>query len=389
MKIAILGAGQTGRCAVRALAESKEVDGGVVADLDEAAAREVTDSLGKGKFRSGQVDVRNIEKTAELVRGCDVVINGVQYYFNLDVMSAALKAGANYLDFGGLYHTTLKQLKLDGAFRAKNLLAIVGMGGQPGITNILARKAADSLDRVDSILVRDGARDFTEGRPPFLVTWSLDTFLDELSMPAPVFEDGATKMVPPLSRKETVDFPEPVGRLDTYVTIHSEVATLPTSFSSKGIKKVDWMEGVPGIEALKLIVDLGLASTEEIEVGNVKTSPRKFLLQLVRQRKLVGYPKNLIPDDWETTRVTVKGSRGKKQLSLQYDVVIPPRKDWRMSCAQYGVGIPASIAARMIGTGLVTAKGVLPAEACIKPDPFIKELRGYGFKVKVTRSNGH
>lgn len=383
MRVTVLGgAGLTARCAVRALAESRDVDGGVVADLDGEAARRVSEELGNNKFEAARVDITDVDQTADLIRKSDMVINGVQYYYNLAAMNAALKAGANYLDFGGLYHTTLKQLKLDGQFRSKKLIAIVGMGGQPGITNVLARDAVDSLERVDSIQIRDGAVDLTKNRPPFLVSWSLDTFLDEMTMKAPVFENGRTILVPALSRKDTIQFPRPVGRLDTYVTIHSEVATLPSSFKEKGIRKVDWMEGVPGLESLRVLVDTGMASAEEITVGRTRIAPRKFLLGLLKQRHLIGYPEGLVPNDWEVTRVVVKGIRKGAKVTLVYDLRIPPRKEWGMSCAQYGVGIPASIATRMIGTGLVQEKGVLPAEMCIEPGHFLRELRRYGFTIK-------
>jgi saccharopine dehydrogenase (NAD+, L-lysine-forming) len=385
MKVAVLGgAGLTGKCAVQALAERDEVTAGLVADLDGDKARLTSASVGKGKFEAAGVDVRDSAATAKLIRGYDVVINAVQYYFNLDVMSAALKAGVNYLDFGGLYHTTLKQLKLDEEFRKRNLVALLGMGAQPGITNVLARHAADSLDEVESIRIRDGARDLTEGLPPFVVTWSLDTFLDELTMDAPVFEDGATKLIPPLSRSEEVEFPEPVGKVEVYSTIHSEVATLPQSFAKKGIQKVDWMEGIPGIESLRLLVSLGLASKEEVDIKGVKVSPRGLLLSLVRKGGLMGHPSNLVPDDWEITRVMVNGQRSGKRTTIQYDVTIPPRKDWKMSCSQYGVGVPASIGALMIGNGMVKARGVLPPESCIEPSFFMKELGAYGFKIAVS-----
>lgn len=387
MKVAVLGgAGLTGSCAVRALAESSDIDEGLVADLDGSRAQTVCDSLGKGKFVAGSVDARDVDATADLIRGYDVVLNAVQYYYNIDVMKAALKARVNYLDFGGLYHTTLKQLKLDREFRTRNLLAVLGMGGEPGITNVLARKGADEMDRVSSIRIRDGSVDLTKGLKGFVVTWSLDTFLDELILDAPVFQKGKTVVVPALSRKETVDFPTPVGTMDTYVTIHSEVATLPMSFKDKGIREVDWMEGSPDILGLKLLVNLGLASDEEIETKSGRVVPRKMLMSIIRSKGLIGFPEGVVPNDWEATRVTVEGKSSGKGVRRRYDVVIPNRKDWKMSCAQYAVGIPGSIAARMVGRGDVQAKGVLPPEACIDPDRFLGELKEYGFKIRAKTS---
>lgn len=390
MRVAVLGgAGLTGSCAVRALAESKDVDEGLVADLDGLKAQTVSESLGRGKFAAAPVDVRNIEATAKLIRGYDVVVNAVQYYFNLDVMSAALKARVNYLDFGGLYHTTLRQLKMDGEFRARDLIAVVGMGGEPGVTNVLAKKAADSMDEVRSIHVRDGSVDQTKGLGRFVVTWSLDTFLDELILDAPVMERGKVTSVPALSRMETVDFPKPVGTMDTYVTIHSEVATFPSSFRGKGIQTVDWMEGSPDILGLKLLVNMGLASTNEVDTGSGKVVPRKLIMSIIRSGGLIGYPEGVVPNDWEATRVSVEGKKEGRRVVNRYDVVIPPRPDWKMSCGQYAVGVPGSIAARMIGGGQVKKKGVFPPEICIEPGGFLQALKGYGFRIssRTTRPN--
>ena len=97
---------------------------------------------------------------AKLLRGCDVVVNCTQYNWNLDVMRAALAARVNYMDLGGLYHMTKKQFALDRDFRRIGRLAIAGMGGAPGITNVMARALADPLGSrgCDSRLQRGSGR---------------------------------------------------------------------------------------------------------------------------------------------------------------------------------------------------------------------------------------
>ena len=95
-----------------------------------------------------QVDLRNHAALVRILRGHAVVINSTSHHFNLPVMRAALAAGIHYLDLGGLFHFTRRQLKLDSAFRRKNLTAILGMGCAPGIANLLARWAARGMERV-------------------------------------------------------------------------------------------------------------------------------------------------------------------------------------------------------------------------------------------------
>lgn len=386
MRIAVLGgAGLTGQAAVRNLVENKKVSEVLVGDINQKALDKVSEKIKSNKLTLKQVDVTDVEKTAELLKGFDVVINAVQYYFNIPVMQAALKARVNYVDHGGLYHVTIKQLELDSLFKSSGLVALVGMGAQPGITNVVARHASEYLDKMFSVLIRDGSRDFTEDAPPFVVTWSLQTLFDEMVMDAVIYEDGELKTVPALSRCETVDFPDPIGRMDTYVTIHSEIATLPSSFKDKGLRRCDWMEGSPDLLFIKMLADIGFAESEDIEINSTKVNPRNFLLTMLDKKGWIGYPENVTPNDWEITRVIIEGERLGKPVKKIYDITIPPKPEWRMSSAQIGVGIPSSTTAVMIAEGHVKEKGVIPPEKCIDPEYLFNEIGKHGIKIMEDR----
>ena len=148
-----------GRAVVYDLSGAREVKNIVVADFDRPRAQEVARKFGRGISRAAFADVRDTQHLAKLLRGCDVVVNCTQYNWNLDVMRAALAARVNYMDLGGLYHMTRKQFALDRDFRRIGKLAIPGMGGAPGITNVMARALADPLDRVDAIKVYNAGAD--------------------------------------------------------------------------------------------------------------------------------------------------------------------------------------------------------------------------------------
>ena len=148
MRIFVLGAGMMGRAVVHDLAGAREVQQIVVGDFDRARADEVSRKFGRRKARAVAADVRDRSRLGKLLRGSDVVVNCTQYNWNLDVMRAALAARVNYMDLGGLYHMTKKQFALDRDFRRIGRLAIAGMGGAPGITNVMARALADPMDRV-------------------------------------------------------------------------------------------------------------------------------------------------------------------------------------------------------------------------------------------------
>ena len=161
MRAVVLGGGGlTGRCTVRDLASGGVFDSVVAADLDRGLATAAAKAAG-AKAKAVALDVRRKEALVKLLEGAEVVVNAVQYIINLDVMHAALEARVPYLDFGGLFHMTRRQLELDAAFRAADRIAIPGLGQVPGVSNVLAMEAAQGLDRVESIVIRDGWRDLT------------------------------------------------------------------------------------------------------------------------------------------------------------------------------------------------------------------------------------
>jgi len=385
LKIVVLGGtGLTGRCAVRDLVGSPGVSEVVMAGRNINKAQRIAEEINSKKVSIAQFDATRHDTIMKAIGDSEVVVNAVQFYHNIDIMKASLEAGAHYLDLGGLFHTTLKQLELNEKFKKAELTAIVGIGECPGITNVMARHAADRLDSIDSIRVRDTWMDFTEEGPPFIVTWSLSTLFDEMTIPAVIFENGRYKEVPPLSGKETMTFPEPFGTQDQYYTIHSEAATFPKSFKNKKIRNVNWKEGGPGFLDIKLFVDAGLASQETLKVKDTKISPRQFLLSLLDARNLMGLPKDVTPDDWEVTRIIAVGKKNGKETSYTMDSIFRSNKKWRATAGEVAVGVPASIAAQMLAKGEINVKGAVPPEVCIEPESFMTELAKRNIKIHET-----
>jgi saccharopine dehydrogenase (NAD+, L-lysine-forming) len=387
MKIAVAGgAGLTGQCAVRDLLKRKNLERLVVADYDSNSLSQLKKKLGKdSRLEFKKVDVTQHDKLTTILKGCDVVVNGVQYYFNLDVMQAALKARVNYLDFGGLYHTTLKQIrKFDEKYRSNKILAVVGMGAQPGVSNLMVKHALTQLTTADTVEIFDGWRDLTQSTSPMYFTWSPLTFFDESEQEAIVFEKGRYEQKPPFSEPETISFPKPVGKVDVFLALHSELATLPRSFSSYGLKRLVWKEGGADFWKIKLLADLGLTSKKDLPIDGRKISIRRFFLKLLESKGMTRIPSNVVPDDFEITRVIAEGKSGSKKKRIIVDCYFPPYRPWKVSCSQYNVGIPGSIAAQLIASKEeIFSKGVLPAESVFDPLEFFAELSGRGIKVKT------
>jgi lysine 6-dehydrogenase len=383
VRVVVLGGGGlTGRCAVRDLATRGKFDSVVAADLDVGLAEAAARAAGS-RASATSLDVRDRAALVGLLKGASVVVNAVQYGFNLNVMDAALEARVPYLDFGGLFHTTRRQLALDAQWKQANVVAIPGLGQVPGVSNVLAMEAARDLDRVDSIVVRDGWRDFTVGGPELVFTWSPSTFLDEMVMPAVIFENGEYREYPAMSGAEEYDFPDPVGRTRVYRTLHSEPATLPESLKAKGLRHCEWKEGGPGIEVLRTMALLGLGSDRPLEVRGQSVAPKDFTLALVKRENLLGIPEGVDAVDWEVCDIELKGTQGGKPVVRHALARFPAKREWHLVATEYAVGVAGAIGAELIASGQVSEVGVVPPERCVPAGPFREALRSRGIETAI------
>ncbi|HKC70138.1 MAG TPA: saccharopine dehydrogenase NADP-binding domain-containing protein, partial [Terriglobales bacterium] len=303
MRFVVLGAGLMGRAALYDLARSPEATEIIVADYDQPRADQAAREYGNGKSRAAFCDVRQTAETVRLLTGSVAVLNCTQYYWNLEVMKAALAAGAHYLDLGGLFYTTRKQLKLNSEFRRAGLLAILGIGSAPGIANVMARFLADQLQRVTAIKVYNGARELRPAASDSLAfSFSIATILDELTIPPMHYLGGRFRQQENFSDPEAVRFPAPIGKLLVRHSIHSEVATLPLSFRRQGVREVFFKINYDPqmIETVRLLSSMGLLEKEPVAVNGCQVVPRALLEQLLKSRATVS---TAPPRDAETVRV--------------------------------------------------------------------------------------
>ncbi len=375
------GAGAMGRIAVRTLIENEDVDQVTIADYSEERAHEVASSLASSKIQVRQIDVTDEERLRNLLRGADVLLNAVEYVFNLPVLKACIKERVHYADLGGLFHMTRKLMELRAEAEAAGITAIVGMGGTPGVTNLLARLAVDKLDRVESIKVQLGCSDATPSTAPLVAPYSIRTILDEFTKEPQVFQDGTWYPQRPLSGQEEMIFPEPVGRASAVYSLHSECVTFPVSFREKGIRHVSFKIAFPGdfMTKLKFLVDLGLGSTEPITVNGVAISPREVLIRL-----LEAFPAEEVePQDCDVLRIVATGTSGDQPLEITNQVVVLPYRRWGISAGALDTGTPLAIAGRMLANGEITRRGVFGPEMCVPTAPFFRELARYDMHVET------
>lgn len=390
MRYVVLGgAGAMGRITVRDLFETAVDAEILIADYNLESAQKLARSYRSPRVKAAFVDVLDLQATSRLLRGAFAVINSVQYEYNLHVMKAALRARTHYLDLGGLFHMTRRQLKLHSRFKKAGLTAILGIGAAPGITNVLARFAADQLDRVREIHIRLGSIDETKviNPPPLASSYSIQTILEEFSYPPAVFTTGRFKFVEPMSGEEEVIFPAPVGRQYPMHTIHSEIATLPLTYKNKGISEVSFKIAFDRdfTEKVRFLRDVGLASEKPVAVKGVKVAPRDLLVRLIRT-----LPKPVTRGplkEYEIIRVVVKGKKDGKAQTWIVDCHTRGMPKWGIGL-DIDTGSPPSIAAQMLAAGEIKARGAVPAEVAIEPKLFFAELKKRKMEVRYRRIHG-
>ena len=347
MRVAILGAGGTiAPAIVRDLAESEEVEQMLLVDLDAAKARTTAEQHGGGKA-----------SVADGVGGADVVVNSAGYRINLDAMRSSLDAGAHYVDLGGLYWMTGKQLELHEDFERAGLVAILGMGSSPGKTNVMAAHAARLLgaDELDTVSVAAGGRDLDppEGES---FPYALQTLVDELTMNPIVIRDGEPVEVEPMLPGGTVRFAEPIGDGETIHTIHSEMRTFPASF---GCREASFrLSLAPAL--LDRLRRLASASDEERAAAAASALP---------------------PSANTVSSHVVEATAGER--SVRVTSFTPPHEKWGLGGGIVSTAAPAAATVRLIARGAVQARGALPPEKCIDPDALFPELERRGNRIET------
>ena len=350
MRVAVLGAaGTIAPAIVRDPAASDEVESILLLDLRGEVAEQTAAEHGAGKAEAREADARS--GLAEELEGADALVNSASYRVNLDAMDACLRAGCHYIDLGGLYHVTARQLARSGEFEQAGLLALLGIGSSPGKTNLMAARAARELggaaERID---VCAAGRDLD---PPdgFSAPYALQTLLDEVTLAPVVLRDGSAEEVEPLTDGGEVEFGEPIGSAPTIYTLHSELNTFGESF---GCRECSFRLSLspPVLERLR-----ELAGASDVEVRSAAESVGRQSGRTVSVHQVDAFASG--------RRVRMRS-------------VTPPHSEWGLGGGIVSTASPAAAAVRLMARGEVEARGALPPERCLDPEAMFAELRTRG-----------
>jgi lysine 6-dehydrogenase len=368
--------------ATRDLAITSDFDEITIADLDEEKANALADKLnastGRGHVRAVYMDALDEDALVALIRGQDAVVNTMTYHLGLQATRAAIRAGVNYVDLGGL-HNTPRQLALNHEAQAAGVTIVLGCGATPGVTNILARRGADDLDTVDAIHIAFASHRSIAPSPGLL-----DTILDEFSPDESRFfyEEGHLVEVQPFDGARLVTFQPPVGTQEVYFVPHSETHTMPR-FIGKGLRRVDvrgaWRPET--MQALRLFLNYRLITNDSVQVNGTKLRAKEFLRAHLLQAESNWHVRDA--GDWAfLLYVEVKGTRAGREASRIYRTSHPGMNEWGQQATAKMTGIPASIGAQLLAHDEGRGAGVVAPEAAFESHRFIAELARRDIRVE-------
>ena len=392
MRVLVVGAGGVGSAVVPIAARRDFFERMVVADYDAARAEAAISRVRDDRFVSARVDATDPGQVEALVRehGVTHVVNAVDPRFVMPIFDGAFAGGAHYLDMAmSLSHphpdapherTGVKlgdeQFAKSPEWEAAGRLALVGMGVEPGLSDVFARYAADHLfSEIDEAGVRDGANLVVEGYD-FAPSFSIWTTIEECLNPPVIWEDGRWFTTPPFSEPEVFDFPEGIGRVECVNVEHEEVLLVPRWVKARRVT-FKYGLGDEFIAVLKAINKLGLDRTDKVRVGGVEVSPRDVVAACLPDPATLG--DRMRGKTCAGTWVKGSGKDGAPREVYLYHVVdneTTMALD-RSQAVVWQTAINPVVALELLASGTWAGAGVLGPEA-FDAVPFLDLLTAYG-----------
>jgi saccharopine dehydrogenase (NAD+, L-lysine forming) len=390
MRILLVGAGGVGTAIAR-IAARRPFAELIIADYDLARAQHA--AAAKDSYTAVQLDARDETATTGLLaeHRCDVLMNATDPRFVMPLFRASLAARVNYLDMAMSLSrphpqepyamTGVKlgdeQFELADQWTESGKLALVGIGVEPGLSDVFARYAADELfSEISDLGVRDGANLAVAGYD-FAPTFSIWTTIEECLNPPVIWEaDRGWFTTPPFSEPETFTFPAGIGPVECVNVEHEEVLLMPRWVKANRVT-FKYGLGEEFISVLETLHKLGLDSTDPVSVGGARVSPRDVVAACLPDPATLGDKMSGLT--CAGTWVTGTGTDGEPREVYLYHVV-----DNAATMAEYGsqavvwqTAVNPVVALELIDSGAWSGTGVLGPEA-LPPRPFLDLLTDYG-----------
>jgi saccharopine dehydrogenase-like NADP-dependent oxidoreductase len=384
VKVLVVGTGGVG-AAVAAVAKRRGFFERITfADLDPARPQALVEREGDDRFAAAQVDASDRYALIGLLEetGADAMLNAADPRFNPPLFEAAFDYGCTYLDMAMTLSAPgvlLGQEQFDAHERwvERGLLALVGIGVEPGLADVFARYAADHLfDEIDEVAVRDGADLVVEGYD-FAPTFSIWTTIEECLNPPIVWErERGFFTTEPFSEPELFEFPEGIGVVECVNVEHEEVVLVPRAIECSRVT-FKYGLGTEFIDVLQTLHKLGLDSTEPVRVRGVEVAPRDVVAAALPDPATLG--DRMRGKTCAGTLVTGRRTGGSDGAVYLYHVADNERtmREYGHQAVVLQTAINPVVALELLAAGTWQGAGVLGPES-FDAVPFLDLLADYG-----------
>jgi saccharopine dehydrogenase-like NADP-dependent oxidoreductase len=384
MKVLVVGTGGVGS-AVAAVAKRRDFfERMTFADLDPARPQALVDRESDTRFLAAQVDASDKNSLVGLLgeSQADAILNAADPVFNPPILDAAFEYGCTYLDMAMTLSSPdvllgQDELDLHERWQERGLLALAGIGVEPGLADVFARYAADHLfDEIDEVGVRDGADLVVEGYD-FAPTFSIWTTIEECLNPPLIWEkERGFYTTEPFSEPELFEFPEGIGVIECVNVEHEEVVLVPREIDCSRVT-FKYGLGAEFIDVLQTLHKLGLDSTQPVGVRGVEVAPRDVVAAALPDPATLG--DRMRGKTCAGTLVTGKRKDGGDGAVYLYHVADNERtmREYGHQAVVLQTALNPVVALELLATGTWEGAGVLGPES-FPPDPFLELLADYG-----------
>jgi saccharopine dehydrogenase (NAD+, L-lysine forming) len=385
VRVLVVGTGGVGSAVAPIAARREFFERIVFSDLDPGRPQALVDRLGDDRFGAAQLDASDAGAIAELAHSerVDAILNAADPRFNPPIFQAAFDASCTYLDMAmtlsDRHGTKLGDLQFaqEAEWRERGLLALVGIGVEPGLSDVFARYAADHLfSEIDEVGVRDGADLVVDGYT-FAPTFSIWTTIEECLNPPVIWErDRGWYTTEPFSEPEVFDFPEGIGPIECVNVEHEEVLLVPRWIDCSRVT-FKYGLGEEFIDVLKTLNKLNLDSTEPVTVRGLQVAPRDVVAAALPDPATLG--DKMHGRTCAGTYVTGKGKDGQPKATYLYHVVSNEETMARdgAQAVVWQTAINPVVALELLASGVWSGTGVLGPEA-FDAVPFLDLLGDHG-----------
>lgn len=388
-KVLIIGAGGVGQVVAHKCAQVPEVFSEIcLASRNEEKCRKIAAQLSR-PIQTARVDADNVPELTALIRafGPDVVINVALPYQDLHIMDACLETGVHYVDTAN--YEPLDEARFEykwqwdyhERFRERGIMALLGSGFDPGVTNVFTawamKKHFDTIAELDIIDANAG-----DHGKPFATNFNPEINIREVTANGKYYRDGEFIETKPMEISRVYDFPEGIGAKKIYLLWHEELESLARFLKPHGLKQARfWMTFSDNyLKHLEVLQNVGMTRIDPVLYNGQEIVPLQFL------KALLPDPASLGPLTKGKTCIGchIKGSKdGQPREYYIYNICDHEAcyREVQSQAISYTTGVPAMIGAMLVATGVWQGRGVFNMEQ-FDPEPFMQKLNKHGLPWK-------